>query len=132
MNKLVQSSLSLFNQSTESGSVLDSQLGQALAVPLDASLLHTVHEGGVVQAVGSDSSADTGDPQAAEVTLLLLTASESIVAGLDVLLLSHLKVLGLGTPVALGQLQGSISSLARHHRAFNSCHFLISSYSAYL
>ena len=48
---LVQSSLSLLNNSCESSAVLDSQLGQALAVHLDTSLLDAVHELGVVQAV---------------------------------------------------------------------------------
>ena len=124
----VQSSLGLIDNSGKRGVVLDRHLGQALAVHLDTGLLHTVHEGGVVHAVGSDSSADTGDPQAAVVTLLLLAADESVIAGLHDLLLGHLEVLGLGTPVALCQLQGSVSSLARHHRAFHSSHFSVSSF----
>ena len=34
-------------------------------------------------------------------------------------------MLGLGTPVALGHLEDLISSLARHHRAFYTCHLSV-------
>ena len=79
----LKSSLCLLNQSGESSGVLDSHLGQALAVHLDTGLLNAVHELGVVQAIGSNSSADTGDPQSAVVTLLQLAANKCVVAGLD-------------------------------------------------
>ena len=81
-----------------------------------------MHEGGVVHAVHLAGSGDTGDPQAAEVTLLQLAAGVSVGQGLHDGLVRHLEVLGLGTPIALGQLQNFISSLARHHRALDSCH----------
>ncbi len=84
---------------------------------------------GIVDAVGLDSGGDTSDPQAAEISLLQLAANICINAGLLDGLLGHFEVGGLGTPVGLCQLQGLISSLARHHRAFYSCHlFYESSY----
>ena len=51
---LLQGSLGLLHNSSESDAVLDSHLGQALAVHGDASLVDTVHEGGVVHAEGSN------------------------------------------------------------------------------
>ena len=40
------------------------------------------------------------------------------------LLVGHLEVAGFVAPVALGELEGLVSSLARHHRAFNTCHIV--------
>ena len=93
----------------------DGQLGQSLAVHLDAGLLEAVHKAGIVDAVGSDGRGNTGNPQLTELSLLQLTANVSVNAGLCNSLLGHLKVTGLGTPVGLCELQGLISSLARHH-----------------
>ena len=104
-------------------------LGEHLAVHVDTGELQTVHEGGVVHAVGLAAGADAGDPQLAEVSLLLLAADVSVTAGLHDLLVGHLEVLGLGAPVALGETEDLISVLARHHRAFDSCHVWLSSYS---
>lgn len=56
-------------------------------------------------AVSTASRVDSGDPQTAEISLLLLSAEVSIVAGLHDSLLSHLKVSALGTPIALSELQ---------------------------
>ena len=87
-----------------------------------------MHEAGIVHALGLDSRGDTGDPQLTEVPLLQTAAHIGVGQGLHDLLVGHLEVLGLGAPVALGQLQSLISSFTRHHSAFNTCHFLIASY----
>ena len=121
----LQSSLGLLHQSGESSLVGDSDLSQDLAVQVDLSALQTVHEAGVVDAHGSNSSGNTSDPQLTEFSLLQLTANIGVSAGLHNSLLGHLEVGGLGAPVGLCQLQNFISSLARHHCAFNSCHFVI-------
>ena len=57
----------------------------------------------------------------------VMKSGVGINAGLHNGLVGHLVVLGLSTPIALGQLQDLISSLARHHCAFNTCHCSISS-----
>ena len=119
----LQGSLSLLAQSSESSLVGDSDLGEHLTVEVDACLLQTVHEGGVVHTVSLAAGGDTGDPQTTEVALLHATAGECVVAALHDGFLSHLKVLGLAAPVTLSSLQDLISSLARHHCALNSCHF---------
>mgnify|MGYP000829315112 CR=1 FL=1 len=43
------------DEGLERGGIGDSQLGDGLAVHLDASLLQAVHEAGIVHAVGLDS-----------------------------------------------------------------------------
>ena len=48
------------------------------------------------------------------------------VNGINYSLLSHLEVLALCTPIALSSLENTLSSLARHHSALNSCHFIFS------
>ena len=118
----LESSLCLLAESGESSGIMDSGLGEHLAVHVDTGELEAVHEGGVVHAVCLGGGADTGDPQLTEVSLLQLAADVSVAAGLHDSLLGHLEVLGLGAPVALSQAQDLISSLARHHRAFNSSH----------
>jgi hypothetical protein len=82
-----------------------------------------VHKGGVVDAVDLAGGADTGDPQAAEITLLQAAALVGVGQALHDSLVGHLKMLALSAPVALGHLQDLISSLARHHCAFDSSHF---------
>ena len=83
-----------------------------------------MHERGVVHAVELAGCGDTGDPQGAEVSLLQAAADISVGQGLHDLLVGHLEVAGFVAPVALGELEGLVSSLARHHRAFNTCHIV--------
>ena len=99
-----------------------SGLGEHLAVHVDARELEAVHKGGVVHAVELAAGGDTGDPQLAEVALLLLAAYVGVAAGLHDLLLGHLEVAGLVAPVALRETEHLVPSLARHHRAFDSSH----------
>ena len=108
--------------------VVDGHLGQHLAVDLHTGQLQTVHEGGIVHAVELAGSGNAGDPQLTEVSLLQAAAHIGVGQGLHHLLVGHFEVLGLGAPIALGQLQHLISSLARHHCAFNTCHILLASY----
>ena len=93
--KLLQSLLGGLDQSVEAGGIVDGHLRQHLAVQLDAGLLQAVHEGGVVHTLSTNSVVDAGDPQVAELALLLLTADESVVTALHNGLLGHAEVLGL-------------------------------------
>ena len=120
--QLLQGSLGGLAQSGEGGGIMDRSLGEHLAVHVDAGQLQTVHKGGVIHAVGLAAGADTGDPQLTVISLLLLAAHIGVTTGLHDLLVGHLVVTGLVAPVSLCQAQDFISSLARHHRAFNSCH----------
>ena len=87
---LLEGSLGLLGQSGESGGIADGDLGEHLAVEIDAGLLQTVDERGIVHAVELRGSGDSGDPQAAEVTLLLLAADLSVLAALHDSLLAGL------------------------------------------
>lgn len=120
-------SLCLLNQCAECSIVVDCQFGQHLAVDFDASLLQTVHETAVIDVTSLASCRDTGNPQTAEVALLVLTADVSILEGLHNRLIGSSKVGGLSAKVALCTLQNLLSSLARHHRALNSCHVRLAS-----
>ena len=112
-------------QGGEGGGIVDRSLGEHLAVHVHTGHLQAVHEGGVIHAVGLAAGTDTGDPQLAEVALLLLAADVSIAAGLHQLLIGHLIVTGLVAPVTLCKTENLASVLAGHHCAFNSCHFNI-------
>ena len=94
--KLLQSLLGGLDQSVEAGGIVDGHLRQHLAVQLDAGLLQAVHEGGVVHTLSTNSVVDAGDPQVAELALLLLTADESVVAAL------HNGLLGIFYPLVTG------------------------------
>ena len=126
-----QLSLGNLGQSGESGLVVDGHLSQHLAVDLHAGQLQAVHKGGVVHAVELAGGGNAGDPQAAEITLLLLTADVSIVAGLHNSLFRHLKALALCAKIALCHLQGLFSSFAGHHRSFNTSHIFLPPYHIY-
>ena len=117
-----KSSLCLLAESGESNGIMDSGLGEHLAVHVDAGELQAVHEGGIVHSVHLAAGADTGDPQLTEISLLALTSNVSIAKGLHNSLIGHLIVLGFASPITLGHAEDLISSLARHHRAFNSSH----------
>ena len=86
-----------------------------------------VHECAVVRSVGTASCVDAGDPKLTELTLFLLAAFISIIAGLEHGLLGHLEMLALGTKVTLSELKDFFPSFARHHCAFYSCHYSLSS-----
>ena len=108
----------------EGNGVVDRHFAEHLAVDLDAGSLQAVHERGVVHAVELAGGGDTGDPQGAEVSLLQAAADIGVGQGLHDLLVRHFEVAGFIAPVALGELKSLVSSLARHHRAFNTCHIV--------
>ena len=78
--------------SVEAGGIMDSHLRQHLQVPSsDAGLLQAVHPKVEYHTLSTNSVVDAGDPQVAELALLLLTANESIVAALHNGLLGHAR-----------------------------------------
>ena len=121
-DSLLHSGLGLIAEGGEGGGLVDGHFAEDLAVQVDAGLFQAVHEGGIVHAVGLAAGADAGDPQAAEISLFQAAADVAVAAGLHHGLVGHFVVLALGAPVALGQTQDLVSMLARHHRAFYSCH----------
>ena len=118
----LQSSLSLCNKCRESVLVGDGDLGKHLSVQIDAGELEAVHELRIVDAVELAACGDTGDPETTEIALSQAAADVGILAGLHDGFLSHLKVIASCTPVALSELYGLISSLARCERTLYTSH----------
>lgn len=58
---LFTGSLGLLGQGGKGGSIVDRQLGEHLAVQVDASLLQAVHKLGIVHAVQLAGGGNTGD-----------------------------------------------------------------------
>ena len=67
----LQSLLSNLNKRSKCFRIVDSHVGEHLAVELNASLLKTVHENRIRKTIDASSSVDTGDPQTANFALLL-------------------------------------------------------------
>ena len=97
--------LRLFAQRGEGRGVVDGELGEHLAVDLDASLLQAVHQLGVAQVVHPGAGVDAGDPQAAEVALLELAADVGVSEGAANLLTGGAILLGFCAKIALGELE---------------------------
>ena len=106
----------------ESRSVVDSDVGQHLAVQVDVRLLQAADELGVGHAVHAGSRVDTGDPQGTEVALTQLTADIGVTQGAGDLLLRSAILLGLRAKVALRQLHNLPALLMGIDCRFNSCH----------
>ncbi len=70
--------LNLSNDGLESLGVVQSQVGEHLAVDLDASLGQRTHQLAVAHAFHASGSVDTLNPQASEVALLVTTITLSI------------------------------------------------------
>ena len=97
--------LGQLSQLSERLGVVHSQVGQHLAVDLNALLLQAVDQGGIVHAVQTSGSVDAGDPQGAELALTQLAAGVSIAQGAANLLAGSAILLGLRAKVALRQLE---------------------------
>ena len=94
-------SFSFFNESGKCLFVVNSKLCEHFSVEVDTCFFKSVHESAVVHAVNLSLSRNSGDPELTEISLLELSANESVVTALHYGLLSHLEVLALGAPIAL-------------------------------
>ena len=128
---ILKCSFCLFDKRCERFLVAYGELGEHLAVEVDAGLLETVHESRIVDAVDFRLCGDPRDPESTEISLFELASHECVVAALHDGFFGHLEMLRFGAPVTFGSFKDFISSLARHHRAFYSCHFTLSSVSYY-
>ena len=75
---LLDGSLGLLRQHRERGGIGNRQLGQHLAVDVDAGNLQAVDQLGIAQAVDAGGRVDAGDPQAAEVALFQLATDVGV------------------------------------------------------
>lgn len=63
--------------------LVDCQLGESLAIQLDALLVHLIDEDGVLAAGITQNGVQANDPEGAEVALLLLAIHVRVLTGLD-------------------------------------------------
>ena len=111
-----------FNQLREAFGVVDSQIGQHLAVDFDVLLLQAGDEPGIADPVQPCSSVDTGDPQAAEFALAELSSDESIAQAAGNLFFRGAVLLGFRSEVALRQLHNLAAAFMGVHSPLDTCH----------
>jgi hypothetical protein len=99
------------------------QVGQHLAINLDRSLLQTVHEHAVWQAMLTCSRIDTRDPQCAELALPLAAVTIGILPRLHHRFFGDAIDAVAAAAVTLGLVQNFLVARARRYTTFNSCHF---------
>ena len=102
--------------------ILIGHLGEHLTVKLDAGNLETVHELRVGNVVHAGGSVDAGNPEAADLTLLVTAIAVLVLEGVLHLLLSMLVRTGGSAIVALGLLQDGAMVLTGVESALHTCH----------
>jgi hypothetical protein len=104
--------------------VMNCSFRKHFAVHINASQLQPMHETRIIHTIQLASCVNSGNPKLAVISFLQLTANIGVGKGLHHGLIGHFIVIGFASPIALTELQDLISSFARHHCAFDSCHFL--------
>src|SRR5690606_11179443 len=99
---------------------------QNLAVDLDGSLLQASDQTAVGQAVDACAGVDTGDPQSAELTLLLTAVTVGVLAGLDHRLLGNAEYARTRTVVAFGEFQNLLVTTTGDDATLNTSHVVTS------
>src|SRR3954451_25067170 len=110
------------DESAEGLGVAHGDVGQNLAVQLDARQLQAVDERAVGHALGARGGVDAGDPEAAEVTLAVATVAVRVRVRLEHRFLGA-PVGGVRLPAeALRPLQDLAALLARVNRTLDARH----------
>lgn len=102
--------------------VLVGHLSEDLAVELDAGELQAVHELGVGDVVHAGGGVDTGDPEAADLTLLVAAIAVLVLEGVLHLLLGVLIGTGCLTVITLCAVKDGTTLLLGVHSALDTCH----------
>src|SRR4051794_10132394 len=109
-------------KASEGLGVAHGDVGEALAVELDAGQLQAVHERAVAHAVLARGGVDAGDPQAAEVALAVAAVAVRVGVRLDERFLGALVVRVRLAAVALRQRQDGAALLLGVQRALDASH----------
>src|SRR5690606_40096524 len=112
--------LGLFGQGRKPGRVVHGDVRQHLAVQGDPGLQQPVHEAAVAHAVDAGSRIDAGDPQRAEIALLLLAADVGVLTRLDDRLLGDAEDLAAGVVVTLRATEDLLVATTRLHTTLRS------------
>ena len=102
--------LHLVNNGLESGGVVESEVGEHLAVDLDAGLVDEAHELGVRKILETGSCVDTLDPEGAEVALLVLAVAVSVGKTLLPGVLSYGPYVATAAEVATGEFKDFLAA----------------------
>src|SRR2546423_2507360 len=121
-----QGLLGHLDQGAERLGVVDGQLGQDLAVDLDASQVQALDEAVVGHALGAGRGVDALDPQPAEVALAVLAVPVGVDEGVGDLLLRLAVQPRALAAVAGGLLQDYPALLLGVHCPLDACHCSIS------
>src|SRR4030095_14073354 len=110
------------DQAREGARVGDRDVGQDLAVDLDAGLAEAGDEPVVGHALGPGGGVDPGDPQGPEVALARPAVAVGVAQGVHDLLVGGSVVASTAAAVALGQLHGGALGLGAVDGPLDSCH----------
>src|SRR5690606_35741252 len=110
------------NQHLEGLAVADRQIGQHLAVDLDARPLQATDEAAVRQPALPGRGVDPGDPQPAEIPLPLAPVPEGVGQRLEDLFIRRPEGLALATVVAPGELENLLMAAALPRAAPDTRH----------
>src|SRR5215472_2660926 len=114
--------LCLLRQRTEGRGVVHRDVGEHLAVDLDAGLVQSVDDAAVGKAVDTRRRVDARDPQRAELTLVLPPVAVGVLPRLDDGLLRRAIDLAPGVVVALRLAKNFLVTAAGRHATLYSCH----------
>src|SRR5690606_12804217 len=121
-NLRCERALRLLGQRGKTRRVVHGDVRQHLAIKGDAGLHQAVHEAAVAQAVDAGRGVDAGDPQRAEIPLLLLATDIGVLQGLGDGLLGNAEHLAACVVVTLGLLEDLLVTAARLNATLDSCH----------
>jgi len=99
---LSESGFSLFSDSAESSRIMNSNIGQHLAVQVDLGSFQSVNKSAVGQAMQTSRRINARNPQSTELALTLATVTISILTGFDYSLFGGTVKLATGTVVTFG------------------------------
>src|SRR6478672_1524922 len=112
------------DERVERGDVVDGQVGEDLAVDLDARQVQALDEAVVGQALGASRSVDALDPQLAEVALVLAPVVVAVDQRVGDLLLGLAVEARTLSAVAAGPLEDDPALLLGIHCPLDACHCL--------
>ena len=105
--------LHLLYDGLESGGIVEGEVGEDLAVDLDAGLVDETHELGVAEVFEASGSVDTLNPESAEVALLILAVAIGVGQTLFPGVLGNGPYVAAAAEVAAGEFEDFFTTCTR-------------------
>ena len=118
----IERRLGRLTETTERGEIGDGEIGQDLAIDLDAGSVETGDEPAVADVVQTARGVDALNPEATELALLGATVAERVLTGLHHLLVGGADGTALVAVVTLGALENLTAALLGVDCTLDSCH----------